>query len=121
VVLTARVRRRLRAKVRRVSYDAVGDYFVAAVSEVGGIDVRAAYPRERDGLVDVQGMPVTLVVKDSPPKATPETTVLGDSGLNTYSNGVFMPMCTGGVYGAHGDSSGTIDGGSLPKFTLLWK
>lgn len=58
--------------VYEVSYDAAGDHFAAAVSAVGAAEVRAAYPQERDGLVLIEGMPVELIIKDSPSRAIPE-------------------------------------------------
>ncbi|WP_454856266.1 hypothetical protein [Promicromonospora soli] len=75
--------------VYEVSYDAATDHFVATVSASAAKDIRGAYPTQRDGLVDAAGMPVELVVKDTPSDATPETTVVGGAGLNTLTGGVF--------------------------------
>ena len=79
-------------EVYEVSYDAATDHFVATASATAAKDIRGAYPIQRDGLVDVAGMPVELVVKDTPSDSTPETTVVGGAGLNTYYDETFRTL-----------------------------
>ncbi|MGN9914704.1 S1 family peptidase [Phytohabitans sp. LJ34] len=102
--------------VYEVSYDAAMDHFVATASATGAKDVREAYPTQRDGLVDVAGMPVELVVKETPPDATAETTVVGGAGLNTRDGDVFRPSCTGGFTVRTTTAVGTLTAGHCPNF-----
>jgi hypothetical protein len=102
--------------VYEVSYDAATDHFVATVSPNAVKDLHAVYPTQRDGLVDVAGMPVELVVKATPSDSTPETTVVGGAGLNTYYGGVFQPACTGGFTVRTATAVGTLTAGHCPNF-----
>ncbi|WP_146603918.1 S1 family peptidase [Micromonospora deserti] len=103
-------------EVYEVSYDAAKDHFVATASATAAKDIRGAYPTQRDGLVDVAGMPVELIVKNTPPDATPETTVVGGAGLNINDGGVFRPACTGGFTVRTTTAVGTLTAGHCPNF-----